>query len=272
MSIVTPRQLVTALALASAAAFPAVAFDGWHVENATMVEGKGSGWDYVAIDGAHGRLFVGHRKEGLQVFDLATHKLVKVIGTTASDSSNGATLIPEFDLGVSYNENGTITPFKLSTLDASPSIKIGEELDATHYDPASKRLVANMGSGKDGTDLIVLDVPSLKRVGTIKVTAKKPEHAEADGKGGFFLASRDESKVYRLDTTAMKVTAEWPTPGCAQTNGLALDATNRRIFLGCRPHHDGDFSRWLYYAAHLGKRRCWVGKQHQCQPAYDHIE
>ena len=89
----------------------------------------------------------------------------------------------------------------------SPSIKIGEELDATHYDPASKRLVANMGSGKDGTDLIVLDVPSLKRVGTIKVTAKKPEHAEADGKGGFFLASRDESKVYRLDTTAMKVTA-----------------------------------------------------------------
>ena len=235
------RQLAAALGLA-VTALPALAFDGWHLEGATMVEGKGSGWDYVAIDSANGNLFVGHRKEGLQVFDLATRKLKKIIGTTANDSSNGATLIPEFDLGVSYNENGTITPFKLSTLEASPSIKIGEELDATHYDPATKRLVANMAAGKDGTDLVVIDVPSLKVAGTIKVTTKKPEHAEADGRGVLFLASRDENKVYRLDTKAMKVTAEWPTPGCAQTNGLALDAKNRRSSLAVvvlpvrRPH------------------------------------
>ena len=168
------------------------------------------------------------------MFDLATRKLVKVIGTTASDSSNGATLIPEFDLGVSYNENGTVTPFKLSTLEAKPSIKLADELDSAHYDPATKRLVINMAAGKDGTELLVLDVPSLKVAGTIKVSTRKPEHAEADGKGNFFLTARDENKVYRLDTKALKVTAEWPTPGCANTNGLALDVANQRIFLGCR--------------------------------------
>lgn len=211
-----------------------LAFDGWRLENATTIKGKGAGWDYVSLDARANRLFIGHRNEGLQVFDLATRKLVKVIGTTASDSSNGATVIPEFDLGISYNENGTLTQFKLSTLEAKPSIKLADELDSAHYDPASKRLVVNMAAGKDGTELLVLEVPSLKVAGSIKVATRKPEHAEADGKGNFYLTARDENKVYRLDTQAMKVTAEWPTPGCANTNGLALDAANKRIFLGCR--------------------------------------
>ena len=210
------------------------AFDGWHLENATRIKGNGAGWDYVSLDAAANRIFIGHRNEGLQVFDIATRKVVKVIGTTASDSSNGATVIPEFDLGVSYNENGTITPFKLSTLEAKPSIKLADELDSAHYDSASKRLVVNMAAGKDGTELLVLEVPSLKVAGTIKITSRKPEHAEADGKGNFYLTARDENKVYRIDTKALRVTAEWPTPGCANTNGLALDNANRRIFLGCR--------------------------------------
>ena len=212
----------------------AFAFDGWRLENVTTIAGKGAGWDYVSLDANANRLFIGHRNEGLQVFDIATRKLVKVIGSTASDSSNGATVIPEFDLGVSYNENGTITPFKLSTLEAKPSIKLADELDSAHYDPAYRRLVINMAAGKDGTELLVLEVPSLKIAGSIKVGTRKPEHAEADGKGNFYVTARDENKVYRLDTKAMKVTAVWPTPGCANTNGLALDAANRRIFLGCR--------------------------------------
>ncbi|WP_309678981.1 hypothetical protein [Polaromonas sp.] len=219
---------------AASVSTPAAAFDGWHLENATAIPGKGAGWDYVSLDAARNHLFIGHRGQGLQVYDIATRKLVKVIGTTAADSSNGATLMPEFDLGISYNENGTITPFKLSTLEAQASIKLGDELDSTHYDPATKRIVVNMAAGKDGTDLIVLEAPSLKVVGTIKVTTKKPEHAEGDGKGNFYMASRDENSVYRIDTKDMKVTAQWPTPGCAQTNGLALDVANNRIFLGCR--------------------------------------
>ena len=210
------------------------AFDGWHLEASTTIPGKGSAWDYVSLDVANNRLFIGRRGAGLQVVDIASGKMIKVIGNTAADSSNGATLIPEFDLGVSYNENGTLTPFKLSTLEARPNIKLGEELDATHYDPSTKRIVVNMAAGNDGTELLVLQAPSLQTLGSIKVTTKKPEHSEADGKGNYFLAARDEDSVYRLDTNSMKVTAKWPTPGCAQTNGLALDVANNRIFLGCR--------------------------------------
>jgi DNA-binding beta-propeller fold protein YncE len=231
----TGLRALAALGLAAPIlAAPAFAFDGWRLEEAIKIPGKGSGWDYLALDGAHNRLFIGHRKEGLQVLDLTTKTIVKTIAGTQDASSNGATLVPEFDLGISNNENGTITPFKLSTLDASDPIKLGEELDTSHYDPASKRIVVNMAHGADGTDLIVLEAPSLKQVGVIKLPSKNPEHAVADGAGNFYLAARDTEMVYRLDTKALKVTASWPTQGCARTNSVALDSAGKRLMLGCR--------------------------------------
>jgi hypothetical protein len=230
------RLTLTAAACVALLTFstPGIAFDGWKLESSSAIPGKNSAWDYVSLDTANNHLFIGRRGNGLQVFDLATSKVIRTIDHTAANSSNGASLIPEFDLGLSYNENGTLTPFKLSTLEAGADIKLGAELDSAHYDPASKRLVVNMASTESGTELVVLQLPSLQNVGSIQVSAKKPEHAEADGKGNFYLASRDENAVYRLNVKDLAVTAKWPTPGCAQTNGLALDAANNRIFLGCR--------------------------------------
>lgn len=228
------RLIFSLLFTAAISQAPVHAFDGWHLEESTAIPGKSTSWDYVSLDAASNNLFIGHRKTGLQVFNVTTKKLVKVIGDTATNSSNGAVVIPEFDLGISTNEDGTLTPFSLKTLEARPSIKLGEELDSAHYDPATKRLVVNMASDKDGTSLLVLEVPSLKTVGSIRVTTKKPEHSEADGNGNMFMASRDENKVYRLNLKDLTVTAQWPTPGCVQTNGLAYDKANQRIFLGCR--------------------------------------
>ncbi|RJG20734.1 YncE family protein [Massilia cavernae] len=213
----------------------ALAFDGWHLESATPIPGTGSSWDYLSIDEARGRLFIGHRKEGLKVFDLASGKVIKVVDHTVAGSSNGATLMPEFDLGISNNEDGSITPFKLSTLEARPSIKLSSELDTSHYDPLTKRLLVNVAGDKDGgTDLVVLQAPALNVVGTIRVPSIKPEHADSDGKGNYFLTARDQDKVFRIDLKNLKVTATWSTPGCGQTNGLAIDPATDRIFLGCR--------------------------------------
>lgn len=210
------------------------AFDGWRLERAIPIPGTGSSWDYLSLDEARGRLFIGHRKEGLKVFDLASGKVIKVIDHTAAGSSNGATLMPEFDLGISNNEDGTITPFRLSTLEARPSIKLSTELDTSHYDPLTKRLLVNVAADKEGTDLVVLQAPALTMVGTIRVPSVKPEHADADGKGNYFLTSRDKDQVYRLDLQNLKLTATWATPGCGQTNGLAIDPSTDRLFLGCR--------------------------------------
>jgi hypothetical protein len=226
--------LCTLLAAGLGIAASASAFDGWHLERATPIAGTGSSWDYLSLDEARGRLYIGHRKEGLKVFDIASGKVIKVIDHTVTGSSNGATLMPEFDLGISNNEDGSITPFKISTMEAMPSIKLAPELDTSHYDPVTKRLLVNVSGDKDGTDLVVLQAPTLKIIGKIRVPSVKPEHADSDGKGNFFLTARDLDKVFRIDLKELKVTATWSTPGCGQTNGLALDPATDRIFLGCR--------------------------------------
>ena len=227
------RAVLGGLAVALAAT-PALAFDGWHIERAITIEGRTGAWDYVSLDPIQNRLYIGHRKDGLQVFDVDAGKMLQTVRGTAEASSNGAILIPEFDLGVSTNENGTIIPFVMKTLEAREPLKLGEELDTGHYDPFNKRLVMNMAPDKDGTDAIVLDVPTLSRVGVIRLPTKKMEGADSDGAGGFYVAARDTSTVYRLDTAKLALTATWPTPGCAQTNSLTIDRANKRIFLGCR--------------------------------------
>ncbi len=233
------RTSAAALLAAAAIGFggPASAFDGWHLEHAAVIDGTGSGWDYVSYDAGTDRIFLGHRKEGLQVYDPKSRKVAKVIAGTREASSNGAVLIPEFDLGISNDENGTLIPFKLSTLEAQPALKVGEDLDTSHYDPASKRLVLNMGAGKDGTDLVMLDVPSLKEVGRLKVPSRKVEGADSDGKSAFFLAAQDLDKLYKIDTKAGTVTATFDTaPACGKPTAVTVDATGTRVFVACRGH------------------------------------
>ena len=232
--------LVATLSVAAflTATAPAGAYDGWHLESATTIEGKGSAFDYINFDAARNRLFLGRRKEGLHVFDVATRKVIKVIDGTPKHSSNGALLIPEFDLAISNNEDGTITPFTLSTLEAREAIRVTEELDASYYDEATKRIFVHSEGDKRGTDLVILEAPSLKPLHKIRLVTKKAEHGAGDGRGNYFIAARDIESVYRIDARAMKVTAKWPTPGCGQTTSLTYNRADQRVLLGCRGNDD----------------------------------
>ena len=234
MQCTKTRLLSAAAAAALLTAFPAAAFDGWHQESAVTLESKTATFDYITYDSGTNHIFLGHRKEGLQVYDPAAKKIVKVVGDTAAHSANGAVLIPEFDLGISNNEDGTLTPFKLSTLEAQPSFKVSEELDTSHYDDFSKRIFVNAAAGKENQDIIVVDIPSMKVAGTIKAATTKAEGADADGKGKFYLAGQDVGKIIVIDTKEMKVAAEWAVAGCAKPTSVAVDRANSRLLVGCR--------------------------------------
>ncbi len=224
----------TIMAASSALAFPALAFDGWHTENVTFIPGKTAGYDYITYDSTNKHLFLGHRKEGLQVFDPVAHKLVKTMKGTPEHSANGALLIQEMDLGIINNEDGTYIPFKLSTLAMGEAVKIAEGLDTSHYDPASKRILFNTEPGKDGTPVMVVDATTLKSVGTIMVPTKKAEGATADGAGKFYLAGQTEGKIFVLDAQNLKVTDTWSSPACAKPTMMEVDAKAHRLFVSCR--------------------------------------
>ena len=229
---------VALLVAAIAAVAPASAFDGWHLQSATVIEGKASNYDYISFDATKNRLFLGHRKAGLQVFDIATKTVVKTIDKTDVHSSNGALLLPEFDLGISSNEDGTLTPFVLSTLEARDAVNmvigVGKEVDTSYYDPATKRIFVHMEGDERGTDIHVLEAPSLKVLRTIRLETREAEHGVADRKGNYYIAGREIAMIYKIDARDMKVVAKWPTPGCTRPTGLAFNHADDRLLIGCR--------------------------------------
>ncbi len=231
------NTLLAASVLASAAmtAAPARAFDGWHTENVTMLTSKTSSYDYITYDPGTHHVFLGHRKEGLQVFDPATHTMIKTIETSPEHSSNGAVLISEMDLGMSENEDGTFIPFKLSTLaPIAPAVKIADGIDAGHYDPMTKHVLFNTEPSKEGTPVMAVDTTTFKVIGTVMVPTQKAEGAIADGHGKMYLAGQLESKIFVIDTVAMKVTGTLASPTCGKPTMIQVDNELNRLFVSCR--------------------------------------
>ena len=220
--------------LVSVAATPAMAFDGWHTETVTAIPSKTSGYDYITYDSTNKHLFLGHRAEGLQVFDPVAQKLVTTLPGTADHSANGATIIAEMDLGVVNSEDGTATPFKLSTLAMGETVKLAPGIDTSHYDPASKHLFFNTEPDKDNTPVLVVDPATMKVVATIPVATKKAEGAAADGAGKLYLAGQTEGKIFVIDTKVNTVTATWSSPACAKPTMIEVDASAKRLFVSCR--------------------------------------
>jgi hypothetical protein len=228
-------KYIAAAAILAASVLPALAFDGYHQLDATTIDSKGASWDYVRLDAGRQHLYIGHRKEGLQVFDIATKKVIRTIA--GAEGSNSGTLIHDMDLGISNNETGTLTPFKISTGEPiGAPIAIGDEVDDSFYDPATKQLLATVAT-KEGPHIAVFELPSLKPVGTIKTASKRLDGAVVDGKGNLFINARDLAKVFKVDIKAMKVVAEWDIEKCATASGIAMDVANNRIFTGCRGKH-----------------------------------
>jgi hypothetical protein len=79
----------TLIVLPAAAAGPL-----YTLENATTLPSTNTGWDYVSLDSATGRLFMDRRVDGLTVFDINEHSATAVEN---SRGANGALLVPEFN-------------------------------------------------------------------------------------------------------------------------------------------------------------------------------
>jgi len=227
----TLAALVATLMLSA----PAFAFDGWHTENVTMLPSKTASYDYITYDAANKHVFLGHRGEGLQVFDPATHTVIKTIEGTAQHSSNGVVLVADKDLGFSENEDGTFIAFKLSTLETvGEAVKIARGIDAGHYDPASHRVLFNTAPDAAGAPIMAVDTDTMKVVATLIAPTQKPEAAVADGAGRFYLAGQVEGKIFVIDTAAMKIIDTFSSPTCGKPTMIEIDTELKRLFVACR--------------------------------------
>lgn len=224
------KTMITCVALgiaAAAAATPAGAF--YRLESAVALKSEKPDWDYVTLDTARGRLFIGRRGEGAIVYDVKSHKVLRTI--EKSDDAGAIVLVPEFDRGYTANEDGTTTIFQLSTLKTIDRVKFGADSDSGFYDPVTKQIAFTMG---DSGAVAFVDGKTGKVLDTMKVDSKKLDGTAPDGEGNLLMALRDKNLVVKIDVAQRKIVGQWPTTGCEQPTGLAYDKEHKRIFVGCR--------------------------------------
>ena len=227
----TAMKILFRLAAVAAALAAASASAQFHrLESAVTLKSAQPDWDYVTLDPARGYLFIGRRGEGVVVYNVKTKKVVKTIDK--SDDANAIALVPEFDRAYTTNGDGTSTIFQLSTLKTLDRIKLGaDDADSAFYEPVTKQLAFTLG---DAQKVVFVDAKSGKVAGELAVQSKKLDGTVPDGQGNLFMALRDKNSVVKIDVANRKVVEEWPSAPCEQPTGIAYDAGNQRIFVGCR--------------------------------------
>ena len=191
------------------------------------IPGQGS-WDYLSVDVEARRLYVSHSTQ-VEVLDLDSGAIVGSIPKTPG--VHGIAIAPELGRGfVSNGQASTVTIFDLKTLKPIADVPTGQKPDAIIYDPASSRVFAFNGGSNSAT---AIDAATGKVAGTVDLGGG-PEFAAADGRGFVFDNLEDEGLVVKINSRDLKVEQRWPTAPCKAPSSMAIDRTNRRLFLGCR--------------------------------------
>ena len=207
----------------------AVAATPFRLQSETVLAGARPGWDYLALDAGRGLLFINRRKAGVSVYDVKAREVVATLAN--SDGSNHTTLAPQFDRGYTTNADGSSTVFRLSDLKTLDRVKLGDDADASFFDPATGQLAFMMGGEKEIT---LVDGATGKIAGRIPMPSEELEASAPDGAGRLFTAERDRNALAEVDLRTRRLVAEHPLPGCEQPVGVAMDAPNHRAFIGCR--------------------------------------
>jgi YVTN family beta-propeller protein len=200
---------------------------GYHIANKYTIGGD-PGWDYIVLDTDARRLYVTHYQR-IEVLDADTGKQLGQI--TDTPGVHGIALVKTTGKGfVSNGKADTVSVIDLATLKHVAEIKAGKKPDAITYDPGTDRVFVSNG---DSDDVTVIDATAAKVVGTIPVGGA-PEYSAFDGKGTAWVNLEDKNSFVTIDVKALKVTKTTPIEGCEEPASMAFDATNRRLFIGCK--------------------------------------
>lgn len=187
-----------------------------------------TGWDYLSIDAAARRLYVTHGTH-IAVIDLDAQKVVGDIGDTPG--VHGFAVAQ--DLGRGFSSNGgesKVSIVDLESLGTVSKVATQENPDAVVYESGHQEVYAFNGRGHSAT---VIAATSGEVVATIPLPGK-PEFAAADPAAGrVYVNIEDKSEILAIDTAAHKIVSTWPIAPGESASGMALDAANHRLFVGC---------------------------------------
>jgi len=203
------------------------------LESATVLPSTDTDWDYIKLEPHKNRLFIARRKDGLTVFDVDQKKAISTVANT--NGANGPLLPPALNRGYVVNTDGSITVFELQSLKVVDRVPLAVDggLNTVTYEPATKKLIAVVGSRTAESAWFVLDPLTGKLLNKTVFPFRKMDEPAPDGKGSLFAPARYDNILLKLDARTLKETGRWNI-NCVQVVAVEYQAHSDRLLIGCR--------------------------------------
>jgi DNA-binding beta-propeller fold protein YncE len=200
---------------------------GYKVVNRYSIPG-GGGFDYITLDDTARRLYVSHATQ-VEVMDADSGKIVGTIPDTPG--VHGVAIASAFKHGFTSNgRENKVSMFDPTTLQLIKKIDVGKGPDGIYYDARTKRVFTNNHGSHDVT---AIDAVTGEVVGTVKIDGDG-EQAVIGKDGLIYLNSEEAAEVVAFDPKSLEVKKRFPIGVAKTPTGLAYDAGNNLLFIGCR--------------------------------------
>jgi DNA-binding beta-propeller fold protein YncE len=200
---------------------------GFKVTKRYAVPGDG-GFDYVTFDASSNRIYASHGTE-VDVLDADSGKLLGKVEDTPG--VHGVAIVPTLHRGFTTNgAEATVSVFDTNTFKTIKKIPVDKDPDFVFYDAHSKRVLVCHG---DAAAITAIDPEKEAVIGQVALGGGA-EASVVNGKGTGFVNLEEEAEVVSYDPQALTVKGKYPITGCKTPTGLAMDAANSRLFIGCR--------------------------------------
>jgi DNA-binding beta-propeller fold protein YncE len=186
--------------------------------------------DHMAFDAAGNRLFVAALgNETVEVIDVAAGKVAGRIKDLQAPQGIG--FAPDLKrIAVANDKDGSVRLFDGKTLAPLKTIDLKDDADNVRYDPAARGFWVGYGDG----GLAAIDPTNGKVLSDVKLEAH-PESFQLETKGQrIFVNVPHAGHVAVIDREKGMLIAKWPLQDAEANFPMALDETNRRLFIGCR--------------------------------------
>ncbi|HEY6302550.1 MAG TPA: alkaline phosphatase [Terriglobales bacterium] len=205
----------------------AYGWEQYRIENRFSVPGDG-GWDYITVDGAARRIYTSHDTQ-VNVTNADTGAPIGVIADTPG--VHGIAIAAGTRHGFTSNgRENKVSMFDTETLKLIRKIDVGKGPDGIYFDAASGRVFTNNHASHD---ISAIDAATGQVVGTVAANGDG-EQMVAGRDGLLYVNLEDKSEVLAFRGKTLEVVSRFPIGVGKTPTGLAFDAQNSRLFVGCR--------------------------------------
>lgn len=208
-------------------------FDGYIVLPKVKNAGALTVLDYLTVSGDD--LLIGTISTGaVYKVGLRTHAMPDSGDVSVFESepaAHGVVVDPISLLAfVSRSRANTVDVFDPKNMRLVKRIPVATDPDGIFYDPSDKLVYV---ASSDAMLATLVDPASQNSIGTISLGGK-PEFAVFDPETKLIYQNlADTNTVVAVDVAKRSVVQRWPLPGCEMPTGMALDDTDRRLFIAC---------------------------------------